>query len=449
MATASPLKNALRTVMPGDMVVSLGDIIDELGDKLSKDEQQALWSVLLARRAESTRPGDLITSSLINQMLGDIRDLQLRVAQLSAGSASGSTAVVITSVRPPDEMVVGSEVAIEGRNFEFSIGGCYVSFGSRTVQSFKRGSRDDRLIVDVPDLGALPEGGMRLPLTVFNTASSDFRMVTVKPAEVPLSGGVDFLAESVTPNPPEAGKDALFAYVLSSKATRDAKFKLQVLLADSGDALDAAKYAHLVTLLDEAKQPLSNAELPLAMNRSARVFVRVNQLPFAKDFRILLRSTSGALSDESPEKGYTVGKVDPEDDQLELPSPSYVPALVNNGVLSAGPGSGVVRASTTLALSKKAIDANVAEFDCSVSVSQAEGTGWTVQLLSPAPDAVGGTSVAKITVKKGQPLALDFAIAARPNPSATGRVELLVVRGGQAGGAKLEKKQSVRLAFTP
>lgn len=79
---ASPLENALRIVKPGEMVVPIADILEKLGNKITATEKEQLLIAILSRRTDRVRPGDVITSDLMNQILADLADLQGRVAAL-------------------------------------------------------------------------------------------------------------------------------------------------------------------------------------------------------------------------------------------------------------------------------------------------------------------------------------------------------------------------------
>ncbi|MCA3141052.1 MAG: hypothetical protein ACK5YW_09175 [Betaproteobacteria bacterium] len=86
---ASPLENALRLVRPGEMVVPVSDILDKLGSKLTATEKEQLLIAILSRRTDQVKPGDLITAGLLNQLLADVADLQVRVLSLQSIATDG------------------------------------------------------------------------------------------------------------------------------------------------------------------------------------------------------------------------------------------------------------------------------------------------------------------------------------------------------------------------
>lgn len=86
---ASTLENALRLVKPGEMVVSLTDILDKLGDKITPAEREQLLIAMLSPRREKVQPGDLISSDLLNVILADIADIKVQLAVLQKSSGGG------------------------------------------------------------------------------------------------------------------------------------------------------------------------------------------------------------------------------------------------------------------------------------------------------------------------------------------------------------------------
>ena len=81
----------ITNLTPGNIVVSLSSIIDQLRSKLTSAEIDNLLAALLANRKSQVLPGDLITADLINQILQDIQDLNTQVAQLAGGTTSSTT----------------------------------------------------------------------------------------------------------------------------------------------------------------------------------------------------------------------------------------------------------------------------------------------------------------------------------------------------------------------
>lgn len=74
---------------PGNIVIPLSTILDQLKGKLSSSEIDALLSAILSQKKTEVRPGDLITVELMNQILNDLANLNQRVAQLEGGVSTG------------------------------------------------------------------------------------------------------------------------------------------------------------------------------------------------------------------------------------------------------------------------------------------------------------------------------------------------------------------------
>jgi hypothetical protein len=78
----------ITNLTPGNVVVPLSSIIDQLRGKLSSADIDNLLAAVIANRKSQVLPGDLITADLVNQILQDIQDLNTQVAQLAGGTSS-------------------------------------------------------------------------------------------------------------------------------------------------------------------------------------------------------------------------------------------------------------------------------------------------------------------------------------------------------------------------
>jgi hypothetical protein len=76
-------------VNPGNIVVPLSAILDQLRGRLSSVELDALLAAIVARRKAEVHPGDLITAELMNQILQDLATLNEQVAALTGGTGTG------------------------------------------------------------------------------------------------------------------------------------------------------------------------------------------------------------------------------------------------------------------------------------------------------------------------------------------------------------------------
>ncbi len=89
---------ATTVANPGNIVVPLSQIIDQLQGKLSSSDIDKLLFDIISKRKDQVRPGDLITADLINQILADLQDLNAQIASLSVGGggATANTQAVTT-----------------------------------------------------------------------------------------------------------------------------------------------------------------------------------------------------------------------------------------------------------------------------------------------------------------------------------------------------------------
>jgi hypothetical protein len=76
-------------INPGNIVVPLSAILDQLRGRLSSIELDALLAAIVSRRKAEVHPGDLITAELMNQILQDLQGLNEQVAALTAGTGTG------------------------------------------------------------------------------------------------------------------------------------------------------------------------------------------------------------------------------------------------------------------------------------------------------------------------------------------------------------------------
>src|SRR5229473_1569015 len=80
----SPIVNAT----PGNVVVPLSAIIDQLKDKLSSSQIDALLFAILSGRKTEVRPGDLITADFMNGILARLDAIEVRLAALEDGKSA-------------------------------------------------------------------------------------------------------------------------------------------------------------------------------------------------------------------------------------------------------------------------------------------------------------------------------------------------------------------------
>jgi hypothetical protein len=219
---------------PGSIVVPLSAIIDQLQGKLTSNDINALLYAIIGGRTQHVNAGDLITAELINQVLGDISDLQLRVTQLESGGASTPGLLLF---RPVDgaQFKVGEDMVLEGRNLGFVNGSAAVSVDGIPANEFRPGSNDEKITVKVPGVPVSTAEGRDVLLVVSNGTTSAIRTIRVRPAQ-DLAGAIDVTWVNVTPNPIVPGGIATFEFVLHSRANLDASWALSPVISQVANA---------------------------------------------------------------------------------------------------------------------------------------------------------------------------------------------------------------------
>ena len=221
----------LTTAKPGDIVVSLSSIVDQLKGKLTSTEVDALVEAILGRRKSAVFPGDLITASLMNQILADISDLEIRVAKLEVGNGSTIAKLRIVRIEGPTPLRIGSRATLVGEGFSVPATRNGVSLDTAAVTGFDAGvSTATHLVFDLPDPG-LSGQGRQVTLRVTNAEDqSDSISFRLEPKSVIPKGtlGVRYV------NPPAGGTLEAgtydFGFTLSADIDQSAKVELSAKL---------------------------------------------------------------------------------------------------------------------------------------------------------------------------------------------------------------------------
>lgn len=134
------------------------------------------------------RPGEVISSSLINQILDRLDALEQSIPSSTNGN-TGEGAIVIDGFDPATEQEVGRVLAILGSNLPFPAGGDTVTIGDVPAPEENlrlAPSNRERLELVVPEMGTLPAEGQNLFVRVSSGSSSAQRLYRI----LPSSGGV-------------------------------------------------------------------------------------------------------------------------------------------------------------------------------------------------------------------------------------------------------------------
>jgi hypothetical protein len=129
----------------------------------------------------SVRPGDVISSDLMNFLLAKLSEIDQRVATLETGGFSVPQ-VTITSFDPPIQISAGQELTVNGTNFEFPAQNNNVSIDATRITEFRPGSTSIRLKFIVPKTLSIPSGGKNVTVRVQNAAGEYSSLYKILPA---------------------------------------------------------------------------------------------------------------------------------------------------------------------------------------------------------------------------------------------------------------------------
>lgn len=348
MAPVSP--SSTRTLAPGDVVVSLADIVDKLGGKLSPSEINDLMRAIISKRKSEVRPGGLITADLMNQVLAELAELQVRVAKLEGGGGHGGNATTITSVLPTGDKHIGDRIHIIGSGFNDPSGN-NVTIDSVQVEPMFGADRDRELIVTVPNLN-VPTTGRKVTVLVSNLNGTDTMDFQVFPSIPTLPQGQLFVSFMAGPSGKlNAPGSYTFKYQVRGIVNLPERYSLEA-STTTGWETDIVNDAGVV--ITDPKLDLIAAQPP--DGTTAQVFVRVTipDPPGAQtaQLRLTVKSIRNvALVGISAGETLTVGAQGPNPEPIAIqfeeiaatnsntqPNPSFV-----NGVVKIPAGAGKYR----------------------------------------------------------------------------------------------------------
>jgi hypothetical protein len=132
------------------------------------------------------RPGEIITSNFMNDLLASIDELRNRVTKLETDGPTGSQ-VTITSFDPPTQVAIGQPLTIRGSNFDPITANNQITVGGRPVTEFRVGSTSTELRFIVPDVDSVPAEGRNVTVSVSNNQGQDEKLYRILP-RIPVVG---------------------------------------------------------------------------------------------------------------------------------------------------------------------------------------------------------------------------------------------------------------------
>ncbi len=377
------------------------------------------------------KPGELIRADVINSIFDALEALDARGV-----AAPGGGTVTITNLVPAPPLEAGKNLEIQGTNFGFSTGSTVVKFGDTQVNSFKLGSNDTALFINVPYLSDLGTG-KDVILSISNGSAMTARVVRIRPLQQPQQGNVDVLWNdgvnpNPNPNPVINGAAAVIAYVIKSRALLQASFTIEARC--SNEAMQSA-----IQVLDATQTPLLSRQIDVAPGQQKGFFIRIPAVTVAdgSNFSLTISaSTAGVAGSDT--RSFRVGTATP-------PSDPAIPTLAYNALSGTDPTTGDpdpsasysaldntvhLKSGTIGRLNLVAQFSQVADYNLSV-VPVSPTSNWAVVLADTpsqykieASDFSGGNGLASRNPEIG--------IQAQPGASGTGQFQFTIQRQGAA-----------------
>lgn len=268
----------LRSLVQSGGVFTAADLLEKLSDVLTVSQKQELVSVLAVATKGAIRPGDLITATLINDVVKQIAAIEERLAFVEQ-SLGKDGAVVITGFIPESASVkVGETLSIKGRNFEYSKGLARAYIDRYPVLGFLSGSDDDLLILKVPEeITDVPVEGRPALLMINNNVSTAQAMIFLQPS-VALAGFFELNEVDTRPvaATPAGGQSLTLEYEVVSRANLDTTVTLQAVISGPTNASD---WQLNTDILNGNETTIPGHKLPLSMSERKRFLVRINPIP--------------------------------------------------------------------------------------------------------------------------------------------------------------------------
>jgi IPT/TIG domain len=382
----------------------------------------------MALITDIVRPGDVITSDLINRIIGTLNQHE---ALIAAGSSSG-TGITITTFVPPPPFTAGQNIEIQGTNFGFSTGSTALTFDTTPVNAFKLGSSDTSLLIQVPFLSGLGSGKDVL-LTVSNGPTSVSRVVHVNPAQLPQQGNVDVLWSDLivpnpNPNPVLNGQPVTIAFSLKSRATLPTTFTIGVQCSNA--AMQAA-----AQVLDATQVVLATRQIDLAPNQQKGFFIRCPNVPVPNNssFTVTVSATAAGVSG-SDTRVFIVNQVVAQPDPtiglafnaLTAFDPNTGTPDPTAGTYSSGDNTVRLKQAAIGRLNLLATFTQIGSYDIAVA-AVAPTALWTVVLAgTPTQYNIGAGDFSNGVATKNP----EVGIQAQPGASLTGQLKLTLQRQG-------------------
>ncbi|GAA2153574.1 hypothetical protein GCM10009826_12990 [Humibacillus xanthopallidus] len=251
-------------------------------------------------------------------------------------------ALAIDSVRPGGPLVLGQDIEIRGRNFDFSSGSCRITFtapGQNPINANPaNGSSDTSLLVKVPTALVVDPDGTEVTLRVVADTGADDVPVMVGHVDQPVSGALHVSWLDTDSKVVDKGDPLLLRYAVRSVLDAPAEVAFEVV--GNPVVVGAA------TIEDEAGNPVDG---PVVMqpDQEIRLAVRFGAVPSdpsigGQGFLVSLAASAGSIYDDDIRAIQFRAPITPNADEIRIETVG----------LDLNPGTQGTRRGSTIEVSK-------------------------------------------------------------------------------------------------
>lgn len=137
----------------------------------------------MAAISDTVRPGDVISSDLINRIIGKINEHDVLIASGGGGGGGTATGLLLTGFSPALEQNVGKNLTVFG-NFDFPLGTNALSIDGLPILpgAFLPGSNNLQLVIKIPtNIVVAPSTKKPVLVRIVNNKGADQRPYTLLP----------------------------------------------------------------------------------------------------------------------------------------------------------------------------------------------------------------------------------------------------------------------------
>jgi hypothetical protein len=374
------------------------------------------------------KSGDLITAKLMMDLIDKLKEMDDRITSLES-SKPDPNKLIITSLSISSPIRIGEELQVSGKNFGYNKGNLTVSFSdgskSYSIEGFKTGSNDEKLIFNIPPISSVPTSGIIVTMNITNVNGSDSRLIAVLPPKQILIGNVDAVWSSTTPTTLLVGQAAAFKYVVTSRANLPASFKIV-------PTISVGDWQNKLLVLDNTMAIIPNSTIQLAPKQVQEINIQLPSIPATPSvgsFTLLVTATGDINGSDGP-RTFVIGS------PIEQPDPT-----ISISFDFADPAASFDESKGIVSLAEgKSIDislwAKFAAADTYLLTTSKTGTNWNIVLDDPASPLT--IASADLVQPDGSALKnVVLTISATSGASASGTAQLSIKHQGQTKSSSI------------